>query len=48
MGENGERLANPFVLCLNLVGCRVEGRQEVDILVNHPFSISSFWHGRWL
>ena len=43
MGENGERLANPFVLCLNLVGCRVEGRQEVDILVNHPFSISSFW-----
>merc|ERR1712130_201798 len=28
MGENGERLANPFVLCLNLVGCRVEGRQE--------------------
>jgi len=31
MGENGERLANPFVLCLNLVGCRVEGRQEVAV-----------------
>ena len=31
MGEHGERLANPFVLCLNLVGCRVEGRQEVNI-----------------
>jgi len=31
MGEHGERLANPFVLCLNLVGCRVEGRQEVAV-----------------
>ena len=29
VGEHGERLANPFVLCLNLVGCRVERSQEV-------------------
>ena len=29
VGEQGERLANPFVLCLNLVGCRVERNQEV-------------------
>ena len=29
VGEHGERLANPFVLCLNLVGCRVERNQEV-------------------
>ena len=35
MGEHGERLANPFVLCLNLVGCRVEGgRQEVNIFIS--------------
>lgn len=34
MGEHGERLANPFVLCLNLVGCRVEGRQEVNITIS--------------
>ena len=23
VGENGERLSNPFVLCLNLVNCKV-------------------------
>lgn len=37
MGEQGERLANPFVLCLNLVGCRVEGKQ--DVAVKYKFGI---------
>ena len=36
-GEQGERLANPFVLCLNLVGCRVEGKQ--DVAVKYKFGI---------
>jgi len=31
VGEHGERLANPFVLCLNLVGCRVERSQEATV-----------------
>ena len=37
VGEAGERLANPFVLCLNLVGCRVEGQQ--DVAVKYKFGI---------
>lgn len=31
VGENGERLSNPFVLCLNLVSCKVDGNQEVRV-----------------
>ena len=31
VGEQGERLTNPFVLCLNLVGCKVEGIKEVAV-----------------
>lgn len=31
VGENNERLANPFVLCLNLVSCKVERKQDVTI-----------------
>eukprot|EP00092_Neocalanus_flemingeri_P028564 GFUD01031020.1.p1 GENE.GFUD01031020.1~~GFUD01031020.1.p1 ORF type:complete len:480 (-),score=149.04 GFUD01031020.1:137-1576(-) len=33
----GERLANPFVLCLNLVGCRVKTKQ--DVTVKYKFGI---------
>jgi len=37
VGENGERLSNPFVLCLNLVNCKVEGNQ--DVRVKYKFGI---------
>lgn len=31
IGEQGERLANPFVLCLNLLGCKVDKKQDVSV-----------------
>jgi len=37
MGEMGERLANPFVLCLNLVGCKAE--EAKDVAVKYKFGI---------
>jgi len=37
VGEQKERLANPFVLCLNLVGCRAKVKQ--DVAVKYKFGI---------
>jgi len=37
VGEQGEKLANPFVLCLNLLGCKVEKKQ--DVAVKYKFGI---------
>merc|ERR1711962_680073 len=37
VGEHGERLANPFVLCLNLVGCRVD--RNLEATVKYKFGI---------
>ena len=37
VGGQGERLANPFVLCLNLVGCKVATKQ--DATVKYKFGI---------
>ena len=31
VGSDGERLANPVVVCLNLVGCKVETKQNVTV-----------------
>ncbi len=31
-GEDGERLANPFVLCLNMLSCSVEKPLEVRLI----------------
>jgi len=36
VGENGERLSNPFVLCLNLVNCKDDGKQ---VWVKYRFGI---------
>lgn len=36
-GENGERLANPFVLCLNLRSCKVA--KPVDVGVKFKFGV---------
>ncbi len=30
-GEDGERLANPFVLCLNMLSCKVDKPTNVDV-----------------
>lgn len=37
VGENGERLANPFVLCLNLLSCKVD--KPLDVNVKYKFGI---------
>ena len=37
VGGQGERLANPVVLCLNLVGCKVDTKQ--DVTVRYKFGI---------
>lgn len=37
VGENGERLANPFVLCLNLLSCKND--KPLDVNVKYKFGI---------
>ncbi len=38
IGEGGERLANPFVLCLNMLSCAVDSPVE-DVAVRYRFGV---------
>eukprot|EP00094_Tigriopus_californicus_P008592 TCALIF_08281-PA protein Name:"Similar to spop Speckle-type POZ protein (Danio rerio)" AED:0.23 eAED:0.27 QI:0/0.33/0/1/0.66/0.5/4/0/427 len=38
-GEDGERLANPFVLCLNMLSCSI--RKPLDVGINNKMTPSS-------
>ncbi|XP_071746250.1 uncharacterized protein [Lepeophtheirus salmonis] len=37
VGENGERLANPFLLCLNMLSCKV--RNSMDVGIKYKFGV---------